>query len=232
MLLTIPDDKLDFYLTKEYIDSHFYNSENIQDFQCEDNRILFLNSRSTLKNNYMLSDNISSIRRVFSTSVSISTYKYVKYVKYCEYNLSEFAVIKMPFTMSEDYSNLLNNNLIRIPNDEKKKILAFRNVKMDCYSNKTCVYKNDYHNRKYYLNHSVWDSGFYSVNYATSMSNPPKNTVRNQIMWGYRQAAIRSALQQGRFPCEDDLKGLDFPDGTIPYDHSDATKWLTYTPNE
>lgn len=229
MLLTIPNDKLDFYLTKEYIDSHFYNSENIQDFQCEDNRILFLNSRYISKNNYMLSDNISSVRRTSSSSASISTYKYVKD---CEYELSEFAIIKMPFVMNEDYSNLLDNNLIRIPNNENKKILAFRNIKIDCYSNKTCVYRNDYHNLKYYRNHSVWDSGFCSVNYVTSMSNPPKNTIRNQIMWGYRQAAIRSALQQGRFPCEDDLKGLDFPDGTIPYDHSDATNWLTHTPNE
>lgn len=44
----------------------------------------------------------------------------------------------------------------------------------------------------------------------------PRNTLKNRIIYACRVAAAKAAIRQLRRLCEDDFKGLDFPDGLVP----------------
>lgn len=44
----------------------------------------------------------------------------------------------------------------------------------------------------------------------------PRNTLKNRIIYACRVAAAKAAARQNRRPCDDDFKGLEFPDGLVP----------------
>lgn len=98
-------------------------------------------------------------------------------------------------------------------------IMSFREQKIRMYDDmartesQTCPVYNEY-----WINHSHYLNP-YSIGNNCKMWKDvgyPRNTFKNRIMYAIRVAAMQSAYKANRRLCDEDFKGLEFPDGLVP----------------